>query len=534
MYKRNISQVFLITLFLLFTSNVGAVESPLWQQFKTAKETGTEPTLPDFSYAGYDYSESAIPDTSSWTVFNVTDYGAVADDGDYDDDAIRAAINAAETAGGGVVLFPSGRFMISPDEVTPGQPIIEAQKIFISGSNIVLKGQGSQPGGTEIFMDKMKASNGDHIFEITPDNTGESTVTQVVEDALRETFEITVANASALSVGQRIILRTDSVDFAEDYFHPQAIDAAWTRLLSTQGFRLREIHTIAEINGNVVRLREPLHITLTTGTDPINVRTYNVIENVGIEDILFKGNWDSYFDEENGGVFNHHYDDIHDYGWNAIRIDNVANGWIRNVEFKDWNQGIYIDGAAAMTIENISFTGKKGHTSVHTRRSYGVLIKDSQDFTGHHHGPGLGYSAAGTVYLRYQMFNEQRMDSHTGSPYVTLFDNVSNGHFDGNGGPHESYPHHGKYFVAWNFLLEGGTNDYNFWPPYRNGHTFAMPFFIGLQGDSVTMTNGTFSANELPGQSVEPASLFEAQLNLRLGINTLNFLPPLLDLILKE
>lgn len=495
----------LLALCSLLFSSAWAVESPLWQQFEAAKPAGNVPVLPDFSYAGYDYSESAIPDTSSWTVFNVTTYGAVADDGNYDDAAIQAAIDAAEAAGGGVVFFPPGRFMVSPNEIV-------GENIFINGSNIVLKGSGSGAGGTEIFKDKMKVNNGRYIFEVAPTSLSESDITTIVSDASRESYTVEVADASGLTPGQRVLLRQDSVDFAHSYYSPQIIDPLWTRLLSTQGFQLRELHTVESINGNTVRFREPLHISLEVGSDPIRVRSYNMINNVGVEDILFKGNWDSYPE-----TFVHHKDDIHDYAWNAIRFDNVENGWVRNTEFRDWNQNIYIDGSAAMTLQNIVLSGKKGHASIHTRRSYGILIKDSQDTAGHHHGPGIGYWGTGTVYLRYQMTPEQRMDSHSGSPYATLFDNVSNGQFDGNGGPHESYPHHGKYFVAWNFLLDGGPGNYDFWPSSRNGHTFAMPYFIGLQGDSVSMTAGTFAANELPGQAVEPVSLFEAQLALRMA-----------------
>ena len=73
--------------------------------------------------------------------------------------------------------------------------------------------------------------------------------------------------------------------------------------------------------------------------------------------------------------------------------------------------------------------------------------------------------------------------------------------------------------MAWNFLLDGGPSTYDFWPSSRNGHTFAMPYFVGLQGDSVTMTPGTFAANELVGQMAEPVSLFEAQLGLRMANN---------------
>jgi len=47
------------------------------------------------------------------------------------------------------------------------------------------------------------------------------------------------------------------------------------------------------------------------------------------------------------------------------------------------------------------------------------------------------------------------------------------------------------------------------------------------------MTNGTFAANELPNQIVEPVSLFEAQLNLRLKRSN-TAIPALLNYLLNE
>ena len=491
-----------------FDTWVAGADSVLWQQFKTAIITGTEPTLPDYSYAGYDYSESSIPDTSGWTVFDVTDYGAVADDSGFDDAAIQAAIDAAELAGGGVVFFPPGQFKVSPNETV-------GENIFLNGSNIVLKGSGSSTGGTEIFKVNKKVNNGRYIFEVKPPSTDDSTLTTVVADAPRESFDIEVASASGLSVGQRIVLRTKSIPYAQAYFAPQALQTTWTRIESETGFSMQEIHTVAAINGTTITFREPLHLPLIMSYNgesiSIEVRNYPVITDVGVEDILFKGNWDSYPED-----FSHHKDDIHDYAWNAIRFDNVANGWLRNCEFKDWNQSIFFDGCAAFTVDNVQLTGKKGHASIHTRKCYGVLVKDCSDTAGHHHGCGVGYWNTGTVYLRYDMAGNQSMDAHSGSPYATLFDNVTGVNFDGNGGPHESYPHHAKYFVAWNVTVSGGPSNYNFWQASRNGHTFAMPYFIGCSPMSITA--GTFAANESPGTPVEPASLFDAQLAFRLSL----------------
>lgn len=500
--KRNQSLMVLCLLFIL-NSVASAQESQFWQQFKQAKSDGTEPALPDFSYAGYQYSEQPIPDTSTWTVFDVTKYGAVPNDNNYDDKAIQSAIHAAEKAGGGVVLFPKGRFMLSPNETV-------GENIFITGSNILIKGQGSDGNGTEIFMDKMKIDNRRYIFEVKSTAPKQKSVTVVVADAARETFKIEVKSTKKLHVGQRILLRSNSVELAKSHFAPLVLNKEWTRI-NDRGFRLQEIHTVAKIEGNTVFLREPLHLNLTINKDPIKVQPYPMINHVGFEDLLFKGNWNSYPE-----AFKHHKNKLHDYAWNALRIDNLENGWIRNVQFKDWNQGVFISGSAALTLENLWFSGKKGHMSVHVRKSYGVLVKDSKDTANHHHGTGVGYWNSGAVYLRYEMAKGQHIDSHSGSPYATLFDNVRNGTLHKNGGPIQSYPHHGKYMTFWNFVLSGSPKKYDFWRTKRNGNTFAAPFFVGLQGKKVTLKKGTYSANELQGQHAQPSSLFEAQLALRL------------------
>ena len=81
------------------------VPSATWQDFEAARNAGAEPILPDFSYAGYHYSEIPIP-TPAHKVFNVGDFGAVSNDGQSDRDAIQAAIDAANLLGNGIIQFP--------------------------------------------------------------------------------------------------------------------------------------------------------------------------------------------------------------------------------------------------------------------------------------------------------------------------------------------------------------------------------------------------------------------------------------------
>ncbi len=483
-------------------------DARLWKEFVEARRIDKEPTLPDFSYAGYKYSETPPPDTSDWPVFRVGDYGAKPDDGKYDDVGIQAAIDAAEAKGSGVVLFESGRYKLSPNESTD-----EDQRITLAGSNILLKGHGSGAGGTELFVDKMKLDGGGwpmFVIGAAGEDQRIERVTTLKGLAERESFVITVEDASSLKAGQSILLWTVSTELRDDQLGGLPINEQWEGI-QKKGVAVREHHAIASISGNQVTLREPLHITLKESYD-VSVRSVGMIEEVGIEDIRFTGNWPSY-----GEDFIHHKpgDKVHDYGWTCLKLEFVRNAWIDRVEFKDFNQNLSVRDGAAITVSNVRFSGKKGHASSIITQSYGVLVKDSEDTAGHHHGAGVAQRNSGAVYLRYKHKEAQRIDAHGGAPFASLFDNMSHANLWGSGGSIASYPNHLKYFVFWNFEVEGGPDFYDFWAPKRAPNTFLMPYFIGLYGKNVTLKQGTYAANDSQGKRVQPESLFEAQLALR-------------------
>lgn len=478
--------------------------SQLWNDFVEATAEGREPILPDFSYAGYHYSERPIP-TVKGPIFDVTDYGAVPDDDDYDDDAIQAAIDDASNAGGGVVFFPPGRYLISPN-TNPNE------FIRIAASNIVLRGSGSEDGGTEIFMDHMKP--GSFIFRVAPPSSSSSTLATITVDAPRESFWVTVDSASALQIGQRVVINYQNAAYNSIYWPPLELDPHWTRVYQN-GPPFKEVHSIAEISGNRVRFYEPLHFTIAMNSAPFTLRSIQYLEEVGIEDIRFTGNWDSYPEE-----FVHHRNAIHDAGWSMLSLIRVVNGWVRRCEFKNLNQAIYVDTGVALTFDSLHYTGKKGHTCISPRRGYGVLVKDNVDLAAQHHGPAFGYSGVGTVYLRHRMQRNQQIDSHGGVPYASLLDQVTGGVLSGNGGPYENHPNHGRYFVFWNFAhRSSGSKTYNFWNlARRENNSFALPIFAGFTADrSVTFVDegSLVQANESFGTPVTPRSLFEAQLALR-------------------
>ncbi|MFY0606558.1 MAG: DUF4955 domain-containing protein [Cyclobacteriaceae bacterium] len=493
-----------VAFFVLFS--LGAQTPAVWQDFLDAKESGTKSILLDYSYAGYDFSRSEIPDVSSWTYFDVTDYGATPNDESYDDAGIQAAIDAAEASSGpAVVFFPEGKFIVSADNNT-------SNFISVGRSNIVIKGSGSGEGGTEIFMDKMRVSNGHWQFEIAPTTIGTGGITQITEAVERGDFSVFVDNASELSVGQVIYISHQSEEFARAHFGDLQLSSEWSRLFgSSGGMIVYELHVIKVIEGNKVTFENPVQTDLPKLTKPFNIREIRTISKVGVEDILFTSDWENYGEE-----FVHHKDDIHDYGWNAVQFEYVQNAWMRNCEFRSWNQVVDVRQSISVTIENVKLSGKKGHASFLTRRSFGVLVKDCIDEANHHHGPGSGYAGVNTVYLRCTMNQNQSVDSHSGQPYATLIDDVEGGVFNKNGGPHESYPHHARDYVFWNFRHNASDFiHYNFWSMSRTGNTYAEPFFIGFQSNAEVGFQNE-GLNQMPDTMVEPRSLFDAQLALRL------------------
>jgi len=222
--------IFVVILFLRQDSYSQIPE--VWTDYVQAQENGTQPILPDYSFSGYKFSEEDLPDVSGYTYFDVTDYGAIANDTGYDDDAIQASIDAAVASGSpAVVFFPAGQYKVSSDNDVE-------KSIHIHGDHIVLKGEGSGENGTEIFMDKMRVENGHWQFRFTPSSTNTSTLTNLTAPAQRGDFTVEVASTTNLSVGQSIFINHKSEEFAlAHYDNLELNEIEWTRLFVDDGGR---------------------------------------------------------------------------------------------------------------------------------------------------------------------------------------------------------------------------------------------------------------------------------------------------------
>ncbi len=498
-------------LFIIGMASRSAAEpAAAWSDFVEASKSGGEPMLPDYSWAGFDYGESPIPDVAG-PVFDVTDYGAVPNDTGSDQEAIVAAIDAADTAGGGVVWIPAGEYLVNAD--LDSKPEI----LRFKSGNVVIRGEGCTEGGTVIKMvrpfeaavpDKMYTTP--FMFELRPDgSTSDKPLeVRVIEDARRETHTVIVDSTASLAPGQRVTLHLSSVEAIDDFLDPCKPDPTFTRLLSG-GILVRERHIVESIDGNAVHFREPLHANVIAERG-WGIRTYPVVEHIGIEDICFVGGWEQ--------RFMHHRSALDDGGWSILKFQNLANSWIRRCAFVNVNYGLTIRNSSQISVLNVNLEGNQGHHGIHARGGYGVLIGLVRDKSGFHHGPSLGYQAVGTVYWRFGMLPDQRIDSHSGQPYATLLDRVDGGILYGNGGPWAGLPHHLRHFTLWNFYT-GSTlfDEYDFWKPGAKTR-FVRPIVVGFHGKPVEFVEESLQYIESNGVPVEPESLYEAQLAQRLGI----------------
>lgn len=482
--------------------------TPVFKQYVEAQRTGAEPILADFSYAGYRHGNVAIPDVEG-PVFDVTTFGAIADDDISDQSAIELTIAAAEQNGGGVVFFPPGLFLINTDD-DAGRPI------FIRKGNIVLRGSGYAAGGTVLKMvNHFEAEDPDKMYstpfmiQVRPTagiKEGKA-LAKVTSDARRETFAVTVDDASPFKAGDWVTLHLESLDAVPSFLAPFTPHEKFSRVME-RGILVHERHSIERIDRNTLRFGEPLHVNVDAAHG-WSITNYPTLEEFGVEDICFMGGWEQ--------DFVHHRSALDDGGWSYLRIEQAVNSWVRRCTFINVNYSLTIRASSCFSVLNMKIAGNQGHHGIHTREGYGVLGAFLIDETNNHHGPSVGYRSSGTVYWRADMSPGQRIDAHSDMPIATLHDDVKGGVLYGSGGPFSGMPHHLRQFTLWNWEHRGAPNrHYDFW---RDGEKecFVLPVVVGIHGDPVTFNEEHLELLESPGRKVAPASLYEAQLAHRLG-----------------
>jgi hypothetical protein len=508
---------------LLISGCAGAAEapaeSPTWRAFRELAAAERGAGLPDYAIAGYARGERTPQ--AQGRRFDVTTFGARPDDLEDDRAGITAAIAAAEQAGGGVVFLPRGRYLVNTTFANRGV-------IPVGAGKVVIKGEGCGAGGTIIHciqpfdrgddpQDPKRLHLGDTVFSVCAPAAragidGFEQLARVSGDAQRGGRDLAVDDAARIAPGDWVVLWVRNHEVARAMIAPFAVEPEWTSITEDKA-RIAEIHQVAAVRGSTLVFAEPVRHPVQARHGWV-VRRFQPIAEVGFEDICFLGNAHQ--------RYVHHRSDLDDSGWSFIKMLGVVNGWVQRCIFVDSSQAVTISLSAFVSLLNLRIDGNQGH---HGLRSlwfnYGVLGGLCVDRAACTHGPSVSQGAVGTVWWRCEQAPEQPIDFHAGRPLCTLVDACRGGVLYGSTGGLRDFPQHLRDLTFWNLEHRAGlaaatTPHYDFWRPGKPDR-LVLPSVVGLHGAPATFAGEHLALLESNGAAVAPASLFEAQLALRLG-----------------
>ncbi len=549
---------------------LGFLLNPVWvddtwcteyQEFIRGDEDNV---LLDFSYAGYDHGESApqevIMDFASGTanvngvtckIYDITDYGAVPDDGQSDREAFLSllteisgepVLNAAgdqltfphKNNLNAVIWFPEGDFILHTSEDNAND---RTQSIIIRGGNLVLKGAGRDL--TTITMKDPALPSSSAMYS-SPDmiqlkhNTGvqyNNVLATVTGDSPKGSFSVTVDGTGSLKAGDWVCLylapNNDS-EVVREELHPYTGTSSW--VIVKDGVTVEDLHQVASADGNTVTFVEPLMHEVKAGWNWKIVR-YQHYENVGVEDLTFVGNAKENFD--------HHASWEDDGAYKPISMTRQVNGWMRRVRFTSVSEACSIITSANVSVYDIEIDGNRGHSAIRSQGSSRVFIGAVYDHAsgnimdelghnvtgtwrddaGQYHAVGVSKLSMGAVLWRNVWGYDSCFESHATQPRATLIDCCTGGWRRWRqGGDDVQMPNHLADLTVWNF---NNTTPYSgtwiWWDNASAWWKFLPPIVVGFHGEPVTFNETQSLRLNNPGNPVAPESLYEIQLQNRLG-----------------
>ncbi|MCM1178075.1 MAG: DUF4955 domain-containing protein [Clostridium sp.] len=533
-----------------------------WNDFNAGNDANV---LLDYSYAGYMHGEVAPPDVYSlgYKVYDVTDYGAIPDDGKSDREAFLKVLEEImgtptisnnsisfpnKPSAKAIVYFPEGEFILhtaDDDVVVDGKRT--SRGIIIRAGEFVLKGAGR--GKTTITMQDPCQPTDQAVMYSSPDMllithwtsfTSQSNWA-VTADAAKGSFSVELPGHT-LKEGDWVCLNIVSkdTDLLKEELYPY-YDAAmsysggeWS--IIKDGVEVNDYHEVKAVDGSTVTFCEPImhEVKAKYGW---KVYKYPNHTKVGVEDITFKGNAKEHFV--------HHGSWEDDGAYKPISMTRLTHSWLRRCEFQSTSEACSVTNSANVSVYDIRFTGRRGHASIRSAGSSRVFIGATFDHTsgdiisggtwmkdaGNYHAVGVSKPSMGAVLWRNTWGDDSCFESHASQPRATLFDCCAGGFMRYRmGGDANELPNHLADLTLWNFNATSGNlggqagNDYSNWIWWggndRTYWTTLQPIIIGFHGAlSVNFPEGEGGSLHVGsnGTAVYPESLYEAQLRRRLG-----------------
>ena len=541
---------------LTFSLNPKTFDSENCQPFKDWQSKSESNVLLDFSYAGYNHGESAPLEAAAlgYKVFNVADYGAVANDGKSDRAAFLAcvedatkqkfeempntlrlpSVNKADV----IIYFPEGEYILhtAEDDVNGASRTIQ-----IRANNFVLRGAGRDK--TTLVMQDPNLPTDETVLYSSPlmidfkhDSGLGNTNANVTENAAKGAFSVKVSDTSGLSAEQWVCLTVENNN--ADYVALELKDGNVGNSELTadhdiikNGVKVYEYHQIKKIEDKTVTFYEPIHHAVDINYAPEKgynwcIKTFPHYENVGIEDLTFKGNAKN--------DFKHHGSWEDDGAYKPLGMTRLVNSWLRRVRFTSVSEACSVTNSANVSVYDVIIDGMRGHSSIRSQVSTRVFIGATIDRSsgpkvdggaymegaGQYHAVGVSKPSMGTVLWRNVWGDDSCFESHATQPRATLIDCCRGGWMQSRqGGDENQVPNHLADLTVWNFeaTVTSNAGNWSWWDHSSKWWKFLPPTIVGFHGSPVAFDQSQTKLDYSNGIPVAPESLFEAQLEERLG-----------------
>ncbi len=446
----------------------------------------------DYSYCGYQHSEAAIPS------IKVVTY--ILPSGNNDSETIQGAIDwlshqkpDKQTGFRGTILLGEGVFTLD-----------EPLRIHTSG--IVLRGCGRD----KTILRKIGYDRGALLYiEGTHHITTKDTIE--VEDAKAGNLSITVKNTnSSLKAGDRIILwRPSTQEWIESLncqsfgggkrmgywaWHSGDIDLKWHR-------------QIKAVNGTNITLDAPITTSIENrwgGAKAIIYENTGLISECGIENLSLVSDYDQTLPKDE------------DHCWDGVYLADAENCWVRMVNFSHFAGSAVVvqKSASQITVEDCKSLEPISEIGGFRRRTFltfGEKVLFQRCYSEHGINDfAVGHTAPGpNAFVQcdsYESFGPSGAIS-SWAPGI-LFDIVN---IDGNDIVFKNWELE-KFGAGWS------TANSTMWQSTASGLFCYSPDSINLNYSrgcwGQIMGNGEYTEMN---EHVQPYSLFEAQLEKRLG-----------------
>jgi hypothetical protein len=351
---------------------------PEWSANAAADAQGR--FLHDFSYAGYRAGE-APPATPPGATYDVVTYGADASGTADATAAVQATIDAAASAGGGVVFFPAGTYRI-------------AGTLSVATNGIVLRGVGAAS-----YLRFTKAAGLAFSANVTfAGNVVRDVARPLSADAAERADEVVVADASGLAPGDDVAIGWTITDaFTAEH----NMTGTWTAF--TNKYQVFFRSKVVSITGTKVKLDVPLRYRALVRDGASLQKETGYLTEVGFEHFSVSNavTWDAAWAENRTHL---------------VAFTGVRDAWVNDVHsvadataapYHLRSGGVLIENAKRVSILSSSMTdaqnrGQGGNGYLfEVSRTNDVLFADAEAKNGRHGFiQNWGFGNVGTVYLR--------------------------------------------------------------------------------------------------------------------------------------